>query len=188
MTDITLTDTQGAAVKKAAAWRVIPGWPEYEVSDDGQVRRAIPGSTWPAGRHLKPAASDTGHLYVMLSRNNKSKKMFVHQAVALAFIGPRPTPKHCALHKDDIPDRNVVDNIYWGTRLDNFKDRMLNKGWNRNQPRGSGVGSSILKEHDIPIIRERKLSGEKVSSIALEYGVSVLCIYDVLSGKTWRHV
>jgi hypothetical protein len=172
-------------------WRVIPGWEDYEVSDSGNVRRRVAGGRhWEAGRWLKPGASDTGHLYVMLSANNRAVKQYVHRLVLLAFIGPPPFDEAMALHDDDIPTHNNLGNLYWGTRVDNYNDRMRNRGWDRKgtAARGSSVAGSILTESDIPKIRKLRAEGKKLKEIAELFGVGTVAICQVATGKTWAHI
>jgi hypothetical protein len=170
-------------------WRIIAGFPAYEVSNDGRVRRAVSNRSWPAGRELKPATADSGHLYVMLSRDGKSYKQFVHRLVCGAFNGAPPSDEACALHRDDVPTHNWPRNLYWGTRLDNHNDRMRNRGWKRNQPKGSAVGGSRLTEQDIYVIRQlRHVNRLTMQKIADRFGVHIMTISDILRGKTWAHV
>ncbi len=170
-------------------WRTILDYPDYEVSDDGRVRRAVARHNWPAGYELRPAtARNGGHRFVMLSRAGVSKKQWVHRLVALAFIGPPPFPKAIVRHGDDIPSHNTAGNLSWGTKLDNHLDRMRNKGWNRNSPKGSRVGGAKLVEADIFAIRKMRRSGASLATIAKKYGVNIVTISDIGRGRTWSHV
>jgi hypothetical protein len=118
-------------------WRDIPGYVGYQASSDGQVRsvdRMVAcASSWKMpngytrlarGKVLRPAAhhspgNSSGHLMVMAGRG---KHLSVHVAVALAFHGLPPTPKHEVLHKDGDPANNKEQNLHWGTRSENNKD------------------------------------------------------------------
>lgn len=51
---------------------------------------------------------------------------YVHVLVLEAFVGPRPSPEHKGLHRDDDPHHNHVSNLYWGTMQDNALDRVRN--------------------------------------------------------------
>lgn len=114
-------------------WLPVVGFEEsYEVSDRGNVRsfdrlrrnrfgtalrRAAPLRQQPHGK--------AGHLKVRLYRDGKSTQKFVHIAVLEAFVGPRPEG-HQGLHWDDDQQNNVLENLRWGTRSDNAKDRVRN--------------------------------------------------------------
>jgi len=89
-------------------WRDIPGETQYEVSDDGLIRRKA--------LVLKPYPNrPTGHLYVTLSGR---KRMLVHRAVALAFM-PNPEAKRCVNHKNGKPFDNNLANLEWATHGEN---------------------------------------------------------------------
>ena len=69
-----------------STWNAIPGFVGYAVSDIGAICRVAPGpSTFP-GRLVKPQRDRNGYLCVMISR----RKLRVHHAVLLAFVGPCP--------------------------------------------------------------------------------------------------
>lgn len=109
-------------------WKPVVGYEGfYEVSDDGQVRsidRVVPhasGSARRRGKVLSPAASSSGHLRVALSRNGELRGFFVHRLVLTAFVGPCPEGRECC-HKNGVSDDNRVENLYWGTRVDNCQD------------------------------------------------------------------
>lgn len=108
-------------------WRPVPGFDGYHVTEDGRL-------VGPAGHELSPMAADSGHLYVMASvceerrqskgRNlgRRQRKLFVHRAVLLAFVGPPPAGME-GLHMDGDPSHNSVGNLNWGTRLENMADK-----------------------------------------------------------------
>ena len=62
------------------------------------------------------------HLQVVLN----GRPRFVHHLVLEEFDGPRPTPDHKGLHRDDDPYNNHASNLYWGTMSDNALDRVRN--------------------------------------------------------------
>ena len=97
--------------KSGIQWRQIQDVPGYQVSDIGQVRRAIPGTSTRVGRMLKPQVNEDGYLHLMIRR----KKLKIHTAVLTAFVGPRPEG-HEARHLDDDKANNRLWNLRWGTR------------------------------------------------------------------------
>ena len=172
-------------------WSPIPGYGEYEVSSRGDVRRSVSRANWPAGHLLKPARSKSGHLYVMLAVRpgaNRSKKEFVHRLVARAFLGGSPFPDACVLHADDDPNNNTLANLRWGTRKDNYRDRMKNRGWIRTALRGSEAKNAKLTERDVRVIRKMRAQGARNCWIAELYDVSPSTICDIIKGRRWKHV
>jgi hypothetical protein len=114
-------------------WLPVPGYPGYEVSDQGQVRsldREV-RSRWGTPKTLKGkllsqvkvGGSGPGGRYwaCVLYRNGKGRQIVVHLLVLETFIGPRPQGLY-GCHRDDNPDNNRLENLYWGTPTQNVQD------------------------------------------------------------------
>ena len=93
-------------------WKVIQDFPNYEVSNLGQVRNIV------TGRILKPYVNlggGKGYYKVRLtSEPYQTKQFFVHRLVAEAFI-PNPNKFPQVNHKDETKDNNRADNLEWCT-------------------------------------------------------------------------
>jgi hypothetical protein len=100
-------------------WRVIEGWPGYEVSSFGRVisyRRKEP-------RVLIGGSSD-GYRQVYLHRADGYRRMArVHSLVAAAFIGPRPDGLEVR-HLDGNRTNNAATNLEYATHTENMRDRV----------------------------------------------------------------
>ena len=92
-------------------WRTYPGWPSWEVSDYGRVRRVV-----------KQSRSEGYPSVTLRERGRPAKRVRVHTMVLEAFRGPRP-PGLEALHGDDCETNNRLTNLRWGTRTENLADR-----------------------------------------------------------------
>lgn len=111
-------------------WRDIPGWEGYyQVSDHGRVRsvdRVVDRSDGRRnrlrGKVLSLSARASGHIGVTL-RRGKLTTYGVHQLVAAAFIGPRPEGMEVC-HNNGDPADNRVENLRYGTRSENTRDRV----------------------------------------------------------------
>jgi hypothetical protein len=173
------------------SWRKIPGFARYEVSKFGVVRVALDAPKKPKQR-LAPGQTVTlrkmkfGYLRCeLLGDNGRPSTMTSHHAIALAFKGPRPSPLHCALHKDDNPTNNNVKNIKWGTKGDNAKDRIRNG----NNLKGAEIGTAKLTDEKVREIKRRyQQRREKLKTIGADFGVSLHTVHLIVRGKTWRHV
>lgn len=108
-------------------WKEIEGYNgKYAITDTGiviSVYRMINthGKLMRVGnpKVLKPSFDKKGYCIVNLYKGDgKPYCKKVHRLVAEAFIG-NPKNKRCVCHKDNNPQNNCVDNLYWGTDQEN---------------------------------------------------------------------
>lgn len=99
---------------KEEIWKVIEGYPNYEVSNLGRVRNIK------FDRVRKPMIDKDGYLYVVLSLNGKTTNNKIHRLVASAFI-PNPENKREVNHINGIKTDNRVENLEWNTRSENIR-------------------------------------------------------------------
>lgn len=108
-------------------WLPTPGYPGYEVSGKGRVRsldRTVP-SRWETPKRIsgkvlalsRVGGSKPGGRYYacVLYRDGKRKQVTVHTLVLETFVGPRPEGA-LGCHRDDNPENNLLENLYWGAR------------------------------------------------------------------------
>jgi hypothetical protein len=91
-------------------WKVIPSFPDYAVSNLGQIKRLTKASNTYPGKILKQSVATNGYLYVSPS----CMKRMVHCLVAEAFIGERPSG-YVINHKDFDITNNKVENLEYCT-------------------------------------------------------------------------
>lgn len=92
----------------------IPDFPEYSVSDKGNVRSNR------SGRILKlDTQTKLPYKRVTFSVNGKTTRKPVHRLVAEAFI-PNPMNKPFVNHIDNDPSNNHVSNLEWVTHSENM--------------------------------------------------------------------
>lgn len=128
---------------KKEYWKSVVGYEDlYMVSNWGRVKSLPRNGTVKYARILKPSTNKYGYLRVVLYKNNKQKKFFVHRLVAEAFIEIPEELKHLkgtrylqVNHKDENKQNNNVENlefcdckynINFGTR----NERMAKKNTN----------------------------------------------------------
>ena len=93
-------------------WKTVDEYKEYEVSDDGLVRRKDT-------KHiLKPWIATGGYLYVAFSENCKGHTKRLHRIVAKAFCD-NPDGKPHVNHIDGNKTNNVSSNLEWCDRSEN---------------------------------------------------------------------
>lgn len=160
------------------AWRPIPGYPQYYASRDGQILSLK--SKYPL--IMKQMTSADGYKHVFMYVNGKMKKMRVHRAVLLSWKG-LPEKGQEGRHLNDNPEDNEVDNLEWGTRLQNVNDKRINGGL----PIGERSGSHKLTEQQV--IEIKGLYGKKsLRELGAMYGVSHTCIRRAALGIKWAHL
>ena len=106
------TDAVAAGVRFAP----VPGFPGYQVSEDGRVWSFLRGDVWML---MSPGLGKTGRLQVTLGR----KKFKVHQVVMLAFVGPCPEGMEVLHYPDNDPANCRLENLRYGTHAENMADK-----------------------------------------------------------------
>ena len=92
-------------------------------------------------------------------------------------------------HACDNPVCCNPQHLLSGTQKDNTRDSM-ERGRYVAPPTfvGEAHPGSRLTDKIVRTIRKRRRNGEKLTAIARDYGVDRSAIYQVMCGKTWRHV
>mgnify|MGYP000291846112 CR=1 FL=1 len=155
---------------------IIPDYPMYDVSSDGEVTNIK------TGRILKPDPNRTGYLRVTLSKEGKTKRFFVHRLVALVHI-PNPRCVEEVNHKNGIKTDNRKDNLEWCSSSENKRHAVEN---------GLGVGSNknyMSSEHARAIcvlLSEGSVMTHR--QIADVFNVSYNAVCLIKTRKTWTHI
>lgn len=177
-------------------WKDIPNFPNYQVSNLGNVR----SKDWiiktniknnkkviRKGKILKPIIYKNNYCACDLSDNKKIKRILIHILVAQTFLNkqdfksmPNENRKLIDLdtlevnHKDENPKNNCVDNLEWCTSKYN-----CNYG-TRNKKIAKALGKKVYqKDSKGEIINVYK----SISDASKNVNRSVTCIYDCCIGK-----
>lgn len=158
------------------------GYDGYFVSNTGHV--------WGPGRYGKPGLLhptpnvQSGHLYVTLYVDGKRIKKTVHNLVAEAFI---PNRNHYPLvrHLNDDPLDNRVENLAWGTQIDNMRDAIRNGGFryftDEDRELAMQKRRTPIRAISFKTGKETIFDSQQEASRALN--ISQSSIHKVLSGK-----
>lgn len=102
-------------------WRQIKDFENYYVSDYGRVANFNYRNTGDSIL-MKPFNTKVGYEQIALvDKNGKRVKKYIHRLVAEAFI-PNPKNKPEVDHIDTNRKNNIVDNLRWTTREENFNN------------------------------------------------------------------
>ena len=139
-------------------WRDIPGYEGfYKVSNYGRVKR-LPRHVITDKRkthnNIRVLKKTTrGYYCVNLSKENKTRWVFVHRIVAQVFI-ENPNNFPIINHKDENPQNNCVVNLEWCSYKYNCNygtARQRQKESRANNPNDKNVRKLVGKKNSKPI-------------------------------------
>ena len=157
-------------------WKIIDFNPNYEVSDEGIVRRV-------SNKHVLKGCITSGYRSVKLTfENSRQQRFYVHRLVAMFFIPNDDKNKTVVNHKDGNKLNNNVDNLEWvSPRENNLHYYRLQKEQNKKHRSGG---------KPIPV-NQYTLDGKLVQSFpsikkaSLETGFSVVqiarCVHEEIT-------
>jgi len=131
-------------------FKKIDGYEHYFVGDNGTIYSSRSKKN---RKTMILKMNHTSYERVVLFRDGKSKKHFVHQLVAKAFLS-NPENKCCVNHKDFNGLNNKLPNIEWSTRKENAE----------HSAKEGRMGMD--KKHLVKItLKKRKRSEDKIKKI-----------------------
>jgi hypothetical protein len=172
----------------------VPGFPGYRVTPDGRVWTCWLRGRWPRmtdrWRAIRPATSDQGYLNLHLFRSGHSQCCRVHRLVLEVFVGPCPKGMQCR-HLDGNPANNRLENLCWGTRVENAADKR--RHGTDGGARGEQVRTSLLTDAIVlEAIQLKRQTGMSYAAIASHLGLPARrggnALFSALNGWSWTHV
>jgi HNH endonuclease/NUMOD4 motif len=158
------------------SWKSIPGFDSYLVSNKGAV------FSLKKNRRLNGYINQYGYIAYALRINGKTQSMLAHRLVCMAFHNSFDKTK-VVNHRDAIKTNNHINNLEMCSIAENTS-HAKSLGLHI---RGANHPISKLKDHEVLKIREEHKS-MTVSALSRKYGVARNAIYQVVNGRTWRHV
>lgn len=99
----------------------IPGFTLYYATVEGIILKKVGDGFI----KLNPSESHNGYKTVNLPHDNGGNhRRKVHRLIALTFI-PNPHNYPIVCHRDNNPENNHVDNLYWGTQSMNMQQIVM---------------------------------------------------------------
>ena len=136
--------------------KIIPGFTGYAVDKAGDIwSRIYKKKQFDNFGHIiwkkrKSWKKKDGYLILRLQRDDDKKmiKKYTHRLTLETFTSNIEN-KPCVLHGNGIRDDNRLDNLYWGTYLDNLKDAHRHGTTNLGRP-----GHGKLNEIQVLVIKK----------------------------------
>lgn len=174
-------------------WKTIPNYSLYEASSDGEIKTF----NWKnKGKEaiMKPASDNSGYLRTMLKNDDGViHTIKVHRIIGQTFI-PNPENKPEINHINGIRSDNRIDNLEWNTRSENmqhsFNFLYRDRRFGENNPAATITEKEVIEIRSIyPFGRKSKKSGEITKKeLAEKYKVTIFCIKNIVTNKTWKHL
>lgn len=172
------------------AWKPIPDFPGYEISDYGRVRsywkimsmgrgKGTKSIIMPYPQRInKPYCHPDKYATVNLWKNRQQFKVSIHRLVLKTFIGLSRNGGVCR-HLDGNKFNNKLTNLCWGTQKENAVDR-LDQG---TMKYGRDLYNTKLTDEQIIKIRQMAIEGVLHKEIAVMFGVSRSHISSIIKGR-----
>ena len=136
-------------------WKKIKGY-NYIISTDGNIRRFNPQKT-NMQSEVEVFINIHGYKYVMLWKEHKCKKFYIHKLVAETFIKNYDNNKICIDHINRLRDDNRQENLRWVSYSENifpsqrnafsssvtFRDTYDNEYWRDSSDARETLGNSL---------------------------------------------
>lgn len=168
----------------------IPGYPTYFADRQGGI--------WSSRRR---GPRDTGSLRIgPLFRLKEQKRRYcsvrlydeigkgtylsVHRLVLLTFVGPPPDGCTQTRHLNGNAHDNRLENLAWGTPLENSVDQAEHG----TQVRGERTASARLTAEKVREIRRLLAEGCEQQPVAKRMGISQAMVSRIALRKAWAHV
>ena len=157
------------------SWLQITEFPDYEISDLGQIRNWR-GNILAGHR----AGWKLAYRYITLTKNRHSSSRSIGRLVLTTFAGPAPDGYECR-HLNGVHHDDRLANLAWGTHSENLLDQRRHDTWWK-------TGRQKLVPDDITTIFGMRAEGMTQTRIAHRMGVQQPQISRILSGESWRYL
>jgi len=167
--------------------RAIPGFTGYFACEDGSILSGLKScdgrSKVNTGQPRKALKADLRPIdgrkrYTLRADSGKLIRRYGSHFVLLAFTGEKPAGME-ACHENGDCTNDSATNLRWDTSTANKAD-MLKHG---TRIRGQAHNKSKVTDAQADEIIERRKQGEKLKSLAIEFGVTESAISFISKGK-----
>ena len=162
-------------------WQPVCGWPQYEVSRDGRVRKA-------GGDEIGQWLGGGDGRYPQVRLSGPRRVIGVHRLVAAAFV-PNPTARPCVNHIDNDPANNRAENLEWCTQAENLSHAAKQERMQRDYWVGKRPPSALLSDGEVREIRESHARDDiTYAKLADRFRISKRAIGRCINRETYADV
>lgn len=156
----------------------IPGFPGYQVTDDGRVWSET------TRRWRAASAGFGGYPSLDLWLHGRPYRKLVHRLVLEAFVGPCPEGME-GCHSNGNPRDNRLSNLRWDTRTENHRDAVKHGTMPTIFKHGEAHPSARLTQDVVDLIRSYSADGVCNEELAIMSGVTSSQISHIIHNRTW---
>lgn len=158
-------------------WKKIYNFPDYEISNQGNVISNKKGQRNP----IIPGLHPKGYLFVKLCEKGVKKKFTIHKLVIDHFGGPQ-LPETTVDHINRIKTDNRICNLRWATLKEQTENSVKARQIGIRNP------SAKLSELEVTEIKKLLSCGTSKSIIAKRFVISYTAVHYISTGKLWSHI
>jgi hypothetical protein len=160
---------------------------KYAVSDYGRV--VSYSGRVEDGRLLKGTITG-GYRTLNLKPGGKYLTIYVHRAIAQAFLTSATAEHKYVIHLDHNKTNNHIDNLCWATKEEMEKHQQFSPAVIERKKKRHFKGHK-LTETKVRLIKKMILDPNRktrMKIIAKQFGVTEMQLYRIKSGENWGHV
>ena len=163
----------------------IPKFPGYRADTNGNIWSCKSHRSKGTWIKLKGRSGHGGYPEYKLTINGKGHMRSGHKLVLETFVGPCPKGQICRHFPDQTPTNNKLENIQWGTRSENEKDKVYTNRDNK----GFRNGRCKLTEENVKKIKILIKNGDLTYvEIGKRFNISGTHVSYIRDGKTWSSI
>jgi len=176
----------------AMEWRVCERFPDFEISEWGDLRRRVEAPHRSVGDRPRGYIDADGYLrYSLITPDGHKTNATAYRLVAEAFIGPAPTDAHEVAHRNGSRACAHYSELRWATRAENHADMLVH---GTAPSVGERNPKAKITESDVVAIRreyraiKNSRGARKVSELEERYGLHRATVISIARGKSWQHI
>lgn len=161
-------------------WKPIPKFPNYSVSDSGEIKNNK------TGRLLKIQKDGYGYSQISLysaEHSKQPKTIKIHRAVLSAFCGESELQIN---HKNGIKSDNNLSNLEYCTAKENTIH--AHKNGLATPARGTNHYAAKYTEEQIMLVKKLISEGHSIRDIISKTKVKKPTISAIKSNRTWKSI